>query len=175
MLPEVSFRERKLLIFIITRKVLLSSQKQVKSGEKPRCVLQIRLVVLRYIRLSGAGETVVEENSIGNCAAALLAQDLFKYWYKSGRVRHLIYRNNRLYNCNGKAVSSFFTIAIDGLDPAAAPKIHDTVEFYGNTVTGLKNRFVKSVGLKNLLMHHNIFEDGREIKMQIDGEELIRK
>ena len=79
MLPEVSFRERKLLIFIITRKVLLSSQKQVKSGKKPRCVFQIRLVVLRYIRLSGAGETVVEENSIGNCAAALLAQDLFKY------------------------------------------------------------------------------------------------
>ena len=30
-------------------------------------------------------------------------------------------------------------------------------------------------GLKNLLMHHNIFEDGREIKMQIDGEKQIRK
>ncbi len=122
-----------------------------------------------HIRLSGAGEILVEENDIGNCAAALFAQDLFKYWYESGRIRHLVYRNNRLYSCNSKGGSSFMTVAIDGLDPATAPKVHDTVEIYGNTFIGLKKRAIKAFAVKHLVVRDNTYDLITPELIELDG------
>ena len=126
------------------------------------------------MRLSGAGEMLVEDNDLSDCAAALVARDLFKYWYESGRVRHLVFRNNRLRNCNGKGGSCFIRVGIDGLDAKTAPKIHQTVEIYGNTFAQVKQYAVKCFGTKELILRDNVTEDGAPLSVVVDGKEAER-
>lgn len=50
------------------------------------------------LRASGAGKIVIENNAVCNATSAILALDLAKYWYESGRIRELAFRNNIIEN-----------------------------------------------------------------------------
>ena len=111
-----------------------------------------------HLRISGGGEMLVEENHISNCNAALLCLDLARYWYESGRVRHLVFKNNILDNCNGRGGSEFIHIGIDGVAPEDAPKIHEKIEITGNCFTNIKQYAVGASGVKELTIRDNTFD-----------------
>ena len=104
-------------------------------------------------RISGGGEILVEDNRFSDCHAALLCLDLARYWYESGRVKHLVYRNNILDNCG-----FFIKIGIDGIADAQAPKIHKRIEITGNRFSGVTNCAVTAGGVQELIVDNNIFE-----------------
>ncbi|MBR7133639.1 MAG: hypothetical protein IKD04_08935 [Clostridia bacterium] len=111
-----------------------------------------------HIRISGGGEILIEENRFCNCNAALLCLDLAKYWYESGRVNHLVYRNNFLDNCNGRGGKSFLRIGIDGVPDDIAPKIHKKVEIIGNHFSKIKRYAISASGVKELIVKDNTFD-----------------
>ena len=53
-----------------------------------------------HIRLSGGGTMRVLNNRFSDCACAIHVQDLWKYWYESGRVRSLEIVGNRFERCS---------------------------------------------------------------------------
>ena len=111
-----------------------------------------------HIRMSGAGEMLAEENIFADCEAALLCLDLAPFWYESGRVKHLVYRNNILDNCNGKGKEEFIRVGIDGIDDEKAPQIHEKIEIVGNRFINIKKYAVRAAGLKELVFKDNIFD-----------------
>ncbi len=111
-----------------------------------------------HIRMSGAGEMLVEDNHFSDCEAALLCLDLAPFWYESGRVKHLVYRNNILDDCNAHGKEEFIRIGIDGVEDEAAPKIHEKIEIYGNKFSKIKKFAVRASGLKELVFEDNIFD-----------------
>ena len=111
-----------------------------------------------HIRMSGAGEMLAEENIFADCEAALLCLDLAPFWYESGRVKHLVYRNNILDNCNGKGKEEFIRVGIDGIDDEKAPQIHEKIEIVGNRFINIKKYAVRAAGLKELVFKGNIFD-----------------
>ena len=115
-----------------------------------------------HIRLSGGGTILVEDNRIADCSSALMCLDLARYWYESGRVRHLVYRNNILDNCNGRGGSEFIRIGIDGVDSKEAPKIHERIEIVGNRFSNIRQYAVNASGVKELIIQDNIFDAERE-------------
>jgi len=110
-----------------------------------------------HIRVSGGGEILIEENRFCNCGAALLCLDLAKYWYESGRVNHLVYRNNILDNCNGRGGKSFLRIGINGVPDDVAPKIHKKIEIIGNHFSNIKQHAISAGGVKELIIKDNTF------------------
>ena len=110
------------------------------------------------IRISGAGEILVEENSFSNCNAALLCLDLAKYWYESGRVKHLVFRNNVLDNCNGRGGESFIRIGIDGLPEDEAPKIHKKIEIIGNKFLNVTKHTILASAVEELIIKNNSYD-----------------
>ncbi len=114
-----------------------------------------------HIRLSGGGEILVEHNYIADCNGALLCMDLARYWYESGRVRHLVYRNNELVNCNGRGGSAFLRIGIDGVPDEEAPKIHQKIEIVDNRFSNIKEYAIKAGGVKELILRGNTFDTDR--------------
>lgn len=111
-----------------------------------------------HIRMSGAGEMLAEENIFADCEAALLCLDLAPFWYESGRVKHLVYRNNILDNCNGKGKEEFIRVGIDGIDDEKAPQIHEKIEIVGNKFINIKKYAVRAAGLKELVFKGNVFD-----------------
>lgn len=109
-------------------------------------------------RISGAGRIVVEDNVFSNCHAALLCLDLARYWYESGRVKHLVYRNNNLINCDTRGNGAFIKIGIDGIPDSLAPKIHGRVEITGNRFSEIKNLAISAGGVRELIAEGNIFD-----------------
>ncbi len=108
------------------------------------------------IRLSGGGEILVEHNTIEYCCSALYAVDLQEYWYESGRIKNLVFRNNHLDNCNSMGDDSFITIAVSGFDGSNTPKVHEKIEILDNTARNIKNNFVVADGVKELVMRGNV-------------------
>ncbi len=113
-------------------------------------------------RISGAGEILVEENRFSNCHAALLCLDLAQYWYESGRVSHLVYRNNILKNCDITGNGAFIIIGIGGFLPDAAPKVHGRIEITGNHFSEIACLAIKAGGVRNLVLDNNVFETEKE-------------
>lgn len=121
-----------------------------------------------HMRISGAGKTVIENNRIQNASKALVSQDLAKYWYESGRVKNLVFRNNDINNILTDAA---IYIGIDGIDEDKCPKIHEYVEISENKFGKLKDKAIVTCGARNLVIRDNIFEDSEGI-IKIDGKEL---
>ncbi len=113
------------------------------------------------IRISGGGEMLVEHNRFADCNTALLCMDLARYWYESGRVKHLVYRNNELDNCNGRGGSAFLRIGVDGVPDEEAPKIHGRIEIIGNIFKNITRYAVKAGGVKELILQDNRVENDR--------------
>lgn len=122
------------------------------------------------LRLSGSGTIVVENNRFSNATSALLALDLAKYWYESGRIRHLIFRNNDLDNCNGKAGRRFIHIGVSGKESSDCPKIHQTIEIYGNQFRNVKQYAIDASGVQSLTIHDNVFDFAPESCVLVDGQ-----
>ena len=113
-------------------------------------------------RISGAGELLVEDNIFSNCHAALLCLDLAKYWYESGRVKHLVYRNNILDNCDIIGKGAFLRIGVSGIADELAPKIHERIEITGNRFSRIACHAVRACGVKDLILENNVFDTEKE-------------
>lgn len=113
-------------------------------------------------RISGAGEILVEDNTFSNCHAALLCFDLARYWYESGRVRHLVYRNNVLKNCDITGRGAFIHIGVDGILPETAPKIHERIEITGNRFSDISQYAIRASGVRELIIEDNVFETDKD-------------
>ena len=118
-------------------------------------------------RISGAGEIRIEENTFSHCHAALLCLDLAPFWYESGRVRHLVYRNNTMTNCDITGNGAFIRIGVDGVAKEKTPKIHGTIEIRGNRFSEIARLAISSSGVQNLVLEDNTCEDGGELPMEI--------
>ena len=125
--------------------------------------------VYPHLRLSGGGEILVEDNVMECGMAALLGLDLAKYWYESGRIRHLVYRNNIFRNCNALGGNSFLTIGVDGFAEKETPEIHDTVEITGNVFEELKEFAIVASGVKHLHWRDNTFRTDKKDIVRING------
>ena len=117
-------------------------------------------------RISGAGKIVVENNHFKNCHAALLSLDLARYWYESGRIKHLIYRNNVLDNCDITKRGAFIMIGVDGIPDDKAPKIHQRIEITNNRFINISGTAVRAGGVQEMILEDNVFDS--------EGEDLIR-
>lgn len=130
------------------------------------------------MRISGAGNILIENNRLKNSVSALTAMDLAKYWYESGRIKNLVFKNNYLDNCNGKSGESFIVIGVDGIDGTNAencPKIHKRIEISDNIFKNIKNHAIFACGVENLVIKNNIFENLTEELMVVDGCVLNKK
>lgn len=113
-------------------------------------------------RISGAGEILIEDNIFSNCHAALLCFDLAKYWYESGRVKHLIYRNNILDNCDIIGNGAFLQIGIPGIPEDLTPKVHGRIEITGNHFSRIARLAVRACGVQDLILENNVFDTENE-------------
>lgn len=104
-------------------------------------------------RISGGGEILVEENHFSNCRSALMCRDLARYWYESGRVKHLVYRNNVLKNCDVA-----IRIGVDGVPDEVAPKVHQRIEIVGNHFSQIKDCAIRSGGVRELILNGNVLD-----------------
>ena len=111
-----------------------------------------------HIRLSGGGKILVENNRIERCGAALCAYDLAQYWYESGRIKELIFRNNILKNCNFKMGKAFINIGVSGFEGEETPVIHEKIEISGNTFKDITHTDIIANGVKELIVKDNIKE-----------------
>lgn len=118
-------------------------------------------------RISGAGKIVVENNRFKNCHAALLCLDLARYWYESGRVNHLIYRNNVLDNCDITKRGAFIIIGVDGIPDDKAPKIHKRIEITENSFSNISGLAVRAGGVQELILENNVFDNENENMIRV--------
>lgn len=121
-----------------------------------------------HMRISGGGNIVIEDNRLEHGLAALLALDLMKYWYESGRINNLIFRNNYLNACNAMGGESFIQIGIDGVDNDKAPKIHKRIEISGNTFENIKKYAIKAGGVQELIIKDNIIKSDKDDLFLVD-------
>ena len=125
-----------------------------------------------HLRISGAGDIVIENNTFEYAIAALLGKDLAKYWYESGRIKSLIFRNNVLKDCNALAGISFITVDVDGVAHENTPKIHERVEIYSNRFEGIKDRAITVAGVKELIIRDNDFASEADRVIYVDGKKI---
>lgn len=111
-----------------------------------------------HIRLSGEGKILVENNRIERCGAALYAYDLAQYWYESGRIKDLTFRNNTLKNCNFKMGKAFINIGVSGFEGNDTPIVHERIEISGNTFKDVTHTDIIAYGVKELILKDNIKE-----------------
>jgi len=110
-------------------------------------------------RVSGAGGILIEKNRFRNCECALLALDLARYWYESGRIRHLVFRENELEDCNAWGGEAFVQIGIDGVSGEDAPKIHKKIEITNNRFLNVTKEAIKAECVEELIVKDNIIEN----------------
>ena len=122
------------------------------------------------VRVSGRGELLVEHNHVENSRSGLLAMDLAEYWYESGRVRHLVCRNNRFSNCNTLGGTKIIRIQVTPFADSEAPKIHETIEIRDNVFENVKETAITAGGVQNLIMQGNNFTNQTDRLIVIDGQ-----
>ena len=114
-----------------------------------------------HLRISGAGQLLIEHNHIECAKAAALLMDLAQYWYESGRIRHLVFRNNRLIRCNALGQGpGFIQIGVSGHEDKDAPKIHEHIEITDNEFSGILSYAVTAGGVKELILRNNTTDSG---------------
>lgn len=114
-----------------------------------------RFCHLPHLRISGAGEILIENNDMNECAAGLLAMDLAQYWYESGRIKHLVFRKNRVKSCHKLGGRACVYISVSGFKHGEAPKIHDCIEIVENEFVDVRDFAVSADGVKNLILRDN--------------------
>lgn len=125
-----------------------------------------------HLRISGNGELLIEDNHIECAKAAALFLDLAKYWYESGRIRHLVFRRNRLVNCNAMGPAKrWIQIGVFGFEDKDAPKVHEQIEITNNEFLGLNSYAITAGGVKNLIIQGNRTDSGKKLPIMIDGVE----
>ena len=126
---------------------------------------------LPNLRISGGGELLIEENEMECCCSALTATDLAQYWFESGRIRRLVFRRNRMKDCNALGGSAFVRVTVSGFGDAEAPKIHDSVELSDNLFSGVTHSAIRVAGVRNLILRGNRTDGANGLRMLIDGTE----
>ena len=121
-----------------------------------------------HVRLSGAGKMLIENNRFADCSGALVCLDLARFWYESGRVSELIYRDNELEGCNKG--NAFITVGIDGVASELAPKIHRRVVISGNRFKRIERPLIDVGGVRELIIEGNEIAEGESGIIILDGE-----
>ena len=126
-----------------------------------------------HLRISGGGNILVEHNHLEQCKSAALLMDLAVYWYESGRIRNLVFRKNKLVDCNALGVpNGFIQIGVSGFENQDAPKIHERIEISDNEFIGVKNRAITAGGVKELILRDNKSDSENGLSICIDGKDL---
>lgn len=101
------------------------------------------------LRVSQRGRILIEGNVMRRGCSALYVNDLANYWYESGRVVDLIFRNNVIDDCNyyGCAIQ----VGVDGWkhDDPAVPKVHGRIRFEGNTFRNQTSERMRISGVRD--------------------------
>ena len=125
------------------------------------------------LRLSGAGEMLVEDNLLECAKGGIQINDLWDYWYESGRVKHMVIRRNRLIGCNELgAQQSFLQIGVSGFGATDAPKIHGRIEITDNHFERLSRHAITACGVRELMLAGNRFDCEREDLILCDGKPI---
>lgn len=99
------------------------------------------------LRVSQRGRLVVEDNVMRRGCTALMVNDLADYWYESGRVSDLVFRNNVVDDCN--FYSCPIQVGVSGWatgDPNA-PKVHGRIRLEGNEFRNLTGERMRISGV----------------------------
>lgn len=157
----------------------ISGEDAVKNGffvENPNRMPDVnvcgnRFCHLPHLRISGAGEILIENNDMDECAAGLLAMDLAQYWYESGRIKCLTFRKNRVKSCHKLGGRACVYISVSGFNHGEVPKIHDRIEIVENEFVDVRDFAVSADGVKNLILRDNKIIDAAnpEHCIRIDG------
>ena len=108
------------------------------------------------IRLSGEGEMLVEDNRIELAKGGIQLVDLSRFWYESGRIRHITLRRNRLIGlCDLGSVAAPITIGVSGFADGDAPKLHERIEILENEISGDGAYALTAGGVKDLILEKN--------------------
>lgn len=124
-----------------------------------------------HMRLSGSGDILVENNRLEHARGALLAFDLIDYWYESGRIEHMVFRNNHMDGCNEMGGQSFIQIGIPGRKKEETPNVHKYIEISNNIFKNITQKAVIASGVQNLVMKNNIFDPKIKNLIEISCEE----
>ena len=122
------------------------------------------------LRISGGGKLLIEDNGMECGCSALTVTDLAQYWFESGRVRDLVFRRNRMKDCNALGGSAFIRVSVSGFRDAETPKIHGRVEISDNTFHGVTNAAIRMAGVRNPILRGNRADAE---KLLIDGTESV--
>ena len=125
-----------------------------------------------HLRISGAGDILIERNSFENAVAALLVKDLAKFWYESGRVKSLVFKNNTLKSCNALGGVSFITVDVDGFAHENTPKIHGRVEISSNRFEGVSQKAIVAAGVNELIIKDNSYASVGDEVIYVDGNRV---
>lgn len=124
-----------------------------------------------HMRLAGGGDILVENNRLEHARSALLAFDLVDYWYESGRIEHMVFRNNYMNGCNEMGGHSFIQIGLPGRKKEEAPKVHNYIEISNNVFENISKKAVIASGVQNLILKNNIFDSKVQNLIEISCKE----
>lgn len=118
----------------------------------------------------GSGDIVIENNHLSHSVSALRCAVAPDYWYESGGLKNLIFRNNIVDDCNAMGGSAFISAGVEGFTDTNTPKLHKRFEISGNVFKNVKKHVIKVAGIEELVVKDNIFETDAEELLVVDGQ-----
>lgn len=118
----------------------------------------------------GSGDIIIENNKLSHCVFALRCAVAPDYWYESGALQNLIFRNNTLDHCNAMGGHAFISAGIEGFAPDNTPKIHKRFEISGNTFKNISKHAIHVAGIEELVVKDNTFDTDRDDLFVVDGK-----
>ena len=120
----------------------------------------------------GNGNIIIENNHLSNSVSALRCMVAPDYWYESGGLQNLIFRNNVVDNCNALGGSAFISAGVENLDASVTPVIHQRVEISGNRFTNISKQAINVAGIDELIIKNNTFDTDRDDIVFVNGEKI---
>ena len=118
----------------------------------------------------GSGDIIIEDNHLSHCVSALRCAIAPDYWYESGALKNLIFRNNIVDNCNAMGGTAFISVGVENFDDKNTPKVHKRFEISGNTFKNIKKQVIRVAGIEELVVKDNVYETELEDLIIVDGE-----
>ena len=120
----------------------------------------------------GSGDIIIEDNNMSNCVFALRSAVAPDYWYESGGLKNLIFRNNVIDNCNALGGHAFISVGAEGFTAENTPKIHKRFEISGNTFKNITHKAIDVAGIDELIIKNNTFDTDRDDLFFVDGKKV---
>ncbi|MBR2335213.1 MAG: hypothetical protein IKA62_03180 [Clostridia bacterium] len=118
----------------------------------------------------GSGDIIIENNHLSHSVSALRSEVAPDYWYESGALQNLIFRNNIVDNCNAMGGNAFISAGIEGFARNNTPKVHKRFEISGNTFKNILRHAICVAGIEELVVKDNVFDSKRDDLIIVDGK-----